>query len=75
MTTVRNSLRATRVRAPVIASFVVLAVLVLSANGVARAHTDWLWFGNLGLTSVWTTVHITQIALVATFSTLFFGVL
>ena len=75
MKTVRDNVRSSRFRTPILVGLGVLFVLLLSANGVARTYTDWLWFDNLGFGSVWTTILGTQIALAAVFTLIFFLVL
>ncbi|MGI9613454.1 MAG: UPF0182 family membrane protein [Acidimicrobiales bacterium] len=71
----RENVRSSRFRTPVLIGAGLLFVLMLSANGVARTYTDWLWFDNLGLGSVWATILGTQIALAAVFTLIFFLIL
>jgi uncharacterized membrane protein (UPF0182 family) len=47
-------------------------VVILSARGVARFYTDYLWFDSLGFTSVWSGVLLTKVGLALVFSTGFF---
>ena len=75
MKTMRENVRSSRFRTPVLIAIAILFVLLLSANGLARTYTDWLWFDNLGLGSVWATVLGTQIALAAVFTLIFFLIL
>lgn len=75
MTTVRNSIRTSRVRVLAVVGLGVLLALLLSADGIATAYTEWLWFSDLGLGSVWTRRVGTQIGLVAAFSIAFFVLL
>ena len=75
MKTMRENVRSSRFRTPVLIGGILLFVLMLSANGVAGTYTDWLWFDNLGLGSVWATILGTQIALAAVFTLIFFLIL
>lgn len=50
----------------------VLFVLLTSLRGIAIFFTDYLWFGSVGLTSVWTGVLGAKIGLAVAFSGLFF---
>ncbi len=52
-----------------------LFVLFLSANGVASFYTDWLWFDNLSLGGIWTTILGTKLFLAAVFTLIFFAIL
>ncbi len=47
-------------------------VLFLSANGIASVYTDWLWFDNLGIGSVWVTHVGAQLTLALVFGAIFF---
>ncbi|MEM9651629.1 MAG: UPF0182 family protein, partial [Actinomycetota bacterium] len=64
-----------RVRVFALIAVAVLFVLFLSANGVASFYTDWLWFSNLELGSLWTTILGTQLLLGAIFTLIFFAIL
>ena len=75
MKTMRENVRSSRFRTPVLIAVAILFVLLLSANGLAGTYTDWLWFDNLGLGSVWATILGTQIALAAVFTLIFFLIL
>ncbi|MEL7158093.1 MAG: UPF0182 family protein, partial [Actinomycetota bacterium] len=75
MRSVRDNVRGSRYRTPIAIAVGVLVVLLLSANGLAATYTDWLWFSNLGLGSVWTTVIGTQIVLGLVFTVIFFLIL
>lgn len=75
MATDRKSPRSSRIRTLVLIGVGLLFVLFLSASGVARLYTDWLWFDALGLSSVWSTVLGTQIVLAVVFSLIFFVLL
>ncbi len=75
MTAVRNSIRTSRVRVLTVVGLGAVLALLLSADGIATAYTEWLWFNDLELGSVWTRRVGTQIGLVATFSFAFFVLL
>ena len=60
---------------PILIGLGIVFLLLLSANGLARTYTDWLWFDGLGFGSVWTTILGTQILLVAVFTLIFFLIL
>ncbi len=75
MTTVRNSIRTSRVRVLAVVGLGAVLALLFSADGIATAYTEWLWFDDLELGSVWTRRVGTQIGLVATFSATFFVLL
>lgn len=75
MKTVRDNMRSSRYRTPILIAVGIVVLLILSANGLARTYTDWLWFSNLGLGSVWTTILGTQLALAAVFTVVFFLIL
>ena len=64
-----------RVRIVALVALAVVFVLFLSANGVASFYTDWLWFDNLDLGSIWTTILGTRVLLAVVFSVLFFLIL
>jgi uncharacterized membrane protein (UPF0182 family) len=75
MRTVRDNVGSSRFRAPLLVGVGALVLLLLSASGLAKAYTDWLWFQNLGIGSVWTTTLTTQVLLAALFSVVAFFVL
>ena len=52
-----------------------LAMLVLSLRGIARFYTDFLWFDSLNLTSVWSSLLASKVALGVIFTLVFFVVL
>jgi len=54
---------------------VLLLVAFLSARGIARFYTDYLWFDSLGQSGVFTGVLKAKINLAAIFTTLFFVLL
>ena len=53
-------------------ALVALLVLLLSLRGIARFYTDYLWFDQLGQTSVWRSVLGAKVALVVLFTGVFF---
>ncbi len=69
------SSRSPRFRVPIVIGVVLLFTLFLSASGIARLYTDWLWFDNIGLASVWRTLISTQVVLAIVFTLTFFGLL
>ncbi len=71
----RGSGRSSRIRIFVAIAVGLLLVLFLSASGVARLYTDWLWFDSLERGSVWTTIVGTQFTLAVGFSVIFFMIL
>ncbi|MEM8925445.1 MAG: UPF0182 family protein [Actinomycetota bacterium] len=75
MKSVRDNVSGSRYRTPIAIALGVFVVLLFSANGLAATYTDWLWFQNLGLGSVWTTILGTQIILGAVFTIAFFLIL
>ena len=60
---------------PILIGLGVLFLLLLSANGLAKTYTDWLWFDNLEIGSVWTKILITKISLAVVFTLIFFLIL
>lgn len=75
MRSISDRPKASRFRTPLLLVAGLALVLFLSANGVAAFYTDWLWFDSLGQQSVWSTMRLTQIFLVAVFSSILFAVL
>lgn len=75
MRTIRSRPQTNRLRIFALIAVAVAFVLFLSANGVASFYTDWLWFDNLGLGSVWTTILGTRLFLAAVFTVVFFAIL
>ncbi len=67
--------RSPRFRVPIAIGLALLFTLFLSASGIARLFTEYLWFDALGRSSVWQTLFSTQIALAAFFTTVFFALL
>ena len=75
MKTVRDNVRGSRFKVPILIALGVLLILLLSANGLANTYTDWLWFDNLDVGSVWAKVLLTQITLAVVFTLTFFAIL
>ncbi|HWC11398.1 MAG TPA: UPF0182 family protein, partial [Acidimicrobiales bacterium] len=50
----------------------VLLLLAISLRGIAGFYTDYLWFGELGLSSVWSGVLGTKVGLAVAFTIAFF---
>ena len=67
--------RRPRNRAGLIAVGVILFFVLTSVRGIAGFYTDYLWFGELGFSSVWRGLVGAKIFLALTFSVLFFAVL
>ncbi len=61
-----------RGRVLIVVAIVVLFLLITSLRGVARFYTDYLWFQNLHLGSVFTGILGAKIALAAIFTLIFF---
>jgi uncharacterized protein len=53
---------------------VLLFVLFTSLRGIAGFYTDYLWFDSLELSSVWTGILGTRVALAVVFTAIFFAV-
>ncbi|MGH1490816.1 MAG: UPF0182 family protein [Acidimicrobiales bacterium] len=70
-----SSPQTSKIRILALIAVAVLFVLFLSANGVASFYTDWLWFDNMELGGIWTTILGTKIFLAAVFTLIFFAVL
>lgn len=67
--------RSPRNRIGLIAVAVVLFVVVTSLRGIAGFYTDYLWFGELGFTSVWRGLIGAKAFLALVFTAVFFLVL
>ncbi len=74
MRAVRDRPNGSRLRTLLLVLLGVLFVLFLSASGTARLYTDFLWFQNLELSSVWTTIIGTKLVLGAIFTLIFFAI-
>ncbi len=70
-----DSPRSSRIRTLVLFGVGILLVLFLSASGLARLYTDWLWFDSVDLTSVWGTVLGTKLVLGVGFAVIFAALL
>src|SRR5581483_2669873 len=64
--------RLSRGRIGLIALVVVVIAIIFSLRGIAGFWTDYLWFGSVHLTSVWSGVVGTKLALAAVFTAVFF---
>lgn len=71
----RGEPRSNRLRIAVIVVVAALVVLLLTARGIARFYTDYLWFDTLSQRKVFTGVLGAKIALVAIFTGGFFLVM
>jgi uncharacterized membrane protein (UPF0182 family) len=67
--------RMQRGRAVLIAVAVLVVFGLTSLRGLAHFYTDYLWFDELGLTSVWRGTLLTKWVLVGAFSVAFFALL
>ena len=47
--------RAKKRRSPLLMTIVVVAVLIAAFVGLSQVYTDWLWFDQLGYSTVFTT--------------------
>ncbi|MGI8492650.1 MAG: UPF0182 family protein [Acidimicrobiales bacterium] len=64
-----------RFRIGVLVAIVVLILVLLSVRSVARFWTDYLWFQNVGYTSVFRGVLVTKVLLATVFTVIFFFLL
>jgi len=67
--------RSLRVRGWMIALFVVLVVLFLSARGLAGFYTDYLWFDAIGYGKTWRGLLWARFAPAAVFTAVFFALM
>ncbi len=74
MRTIRDRRGSSRLRLGIAVIAGTAFALFLSANGIASLYTDWLWFDQLGVGSVWTTHLGTQIVMAVMFGLLFFAI-
>src|SRR3989442_14895830 len=65
-------MRSSRGRAGLIIAVVVIFFLIISLRGIAGFYTDFLWFQELHLTSVWRGVLGANLAPGAIFTVIFF---
>lgn len=70
-----NPPQPSRIRVIALVAVAVVFNLFLSANGVASVYIDWLWFANMDLGSIWTTILGTQLTLGILFTVVFFALL
>ena len=68
----RRRLRPARSRAGLLVILAVLFVLFISSRGIASFYTDYLWFDELKLTTVWRGVLWAKLGLGVVFTALFF---
>src|ERR1700730_10979791 len=71
----RRPRRATRGRIGILVGLVVLFILLTSLRSVAGFYTDYLWFKELHLTSVFRGVLVVQVFLAVLFTLFFFALL
>ena len=64
-----------RRRLPLIVAGGLLLLIALTASGIARLFTDYLFFDKLGFASSWGKILITQMVLAVAFTLAFFGIL
>ena len=64
-----------RGRLAVVIALAALVVALVSARGVAGFYTDYLWFGSIGLTSVWKGLLWAKVGLVCVFVSLSFALM
>ena len=62
-------------RLPLLIFVGLLFVALIAASGIASTYTDYLWFEQLGISSVWTKILTTKGLLAVSFSLIFFGIL
>ena len=67
--------RPARGRVVLVLVAVALFLVLVSLRGIAGFYTDYLWFDELNLTSVWRSVLATKIALGVIFTLMFFALL
>jgi uncharacterized membrane protein (UPF0182 family) len=71
----RRRRRAPKGRIILLLVAVAIFVLLISLRGIAGFYTDYLWFGELGFTSVWKSVLGAKIVLGVLFTVVFFALL
>ncbi|MGH9122552.1 MAG: UPF0182 family protein, partial [Acidimicrobiales bacterium] len=64
-----------RTRIGVLVGIVILIILLLSLRGIAGFYTDFLWFNQLGLSSVFSGILFTRVLLAVAFVAVFFVLL
>ncbi|MGZ8765729.1 MAG: UPF0182 family protein, partial [Acidimicrobiia bacterium] len=73
--TVERRRRPFRLRGWIIGAAVILVVLALSLQGLARFYTDFLWFDSVGLSAIWRELLAAQIAPAVVFTVVFFAMM
>ena len=68
----RRRVRTTRGRLGLLVAAVVIFILIISLRGIAGFYTDYLWFQELHLTSVWRSVLGAKLGLAVLFTVIFF---
>ncbi|TMK88360.1 MAG: hypothetical protein E6G57_07410 [Actinobacteria bacterium] len=68
----RRRVRTTRGRVGLLVAAVVIFFLIISLRGIAGFYTDFLWFQELHLTSVWRGVLGAKVGLATLFTVIFF---
>src|SRR5438552_15192042 len=68
----RRRVRTTRARVGLLIAAAVVFVLIISLRGIAGFYTDYLWFQELHLTSVWRGVLGAKVFLGVVFTVVFF---
>jgi len=68
----QRRVRTTRGRVGLLVAAVVIFILIISLRGIAGFYTDFLWFQELHLTSVWRSILGAKVGLAALFTVLFF---
>jgi uncharacterized membrane protein (UPF0182 family) len=71
----RQGPRSSRGRTLLGVAVAVAVVLILSLRGIARFYTDYLWFDELGFTSVWRGMLASKVVLTVGFTVFFFVLL
>ena len=71
----RPRVRTSRRRLVLIATGIILFILITSLRGVAGFYTDYLWFDEVGFTSVWRGVLGAKVLLAAVFTAAFLVVM
>jgi uncharacterized membrane protein (UPF0182 family) len=68
----QRRVRTTRGRVSLLVAAAVVFILIISLRGIAGFYTDYLWFQELHLTSVWRTVLGAKVGLAVLFTVIFF---
>ena len=71
----RPRVRTSRRRVALVATGIILFILITSLRGVAGFYTDFLWFDEVGFTSVWRGVLGAKVLLAAVFTAAFLVVM